>query len=317
MQKIPALHNPQVIVVCWDISSSVHTGPWAAHSGCGVSRMAPIPGKGSCAPSRLSATSPSNEAVKCTCGRHARRHQFLSSDEASGTESAKENQSDVTESPQHEAKIMFPSPISSEPWAWGGVQPCWGTQPAMGNTPTVAQRLWQGRQLPSPRWAPCEPMVVASCLAKTQVTLQRALPWFAVDFPSLWRCPCPLSWRRGALSSQVSETGRGGMRGAQLKSNYGFRCLSLLYWIAFQLQRQALRSLRGEAILTDGGHKMLVSPCSCIRVKMKRQDKQLGWVPPLNAHVVKTKQHIPAPGPASLPVPVRTHGGLQCLPTHP
>lgn len=78
----------------------------------------------------------------------------------------------------------------------------------------------------------------------------------------------------------------------------------------------ALRSLRGEAIPTDGGQQMLVSPCNCIRVRIKRQVEQLGCVPLLQAHAVKTKQHVPASDPAGLSVPVGTEGGFRCLPTH-
>jgi len=77
------------------------------------------------------------------------------------------------------------------------------------------------------------------------------------------------------------------------------------------VQKLAIRRL----IPTDGGQETVISPCGFIRVKMKRQDEQLGWVSPLHALVVKANEHVS--GLVSFPVPMGIQGGLRCLSTHP
>lgn len=52
----------------------------------------------------------------------------------------------------------------------------------------------------------------------------------------------------------------------------------ILNGLQVQVQRLTLWNLKGEAILTDGGQKTVVSPYRCIRVETNRQDEQLGWV---------------------------------------
>lgn len=82
---------------------------------------------------------------------------------------------------------------------------------------------------------------------------------FFVIFLS-WHCPFPLSWRGGGLSPQVSKTGRAGKSGAKLKSNYGFSCLRLFFQVGLEVQRLALKDLRGEANPADGGQERLLCP---------------------------------------------------------
>ena len=112
-------------------------------------------------------------------------------------------------------------PISLFSWAWAGIQPCWGTQPSPGNTPMVVSDCGEGHSCLLPEawgwWAPCKTMAVCSHLIKMHMIVKRALPWFWADFPPVWRRLCPLSWKWGELSSQVSETGTGGKSFAWLK----------------------------------------------------------------------------------------------------
>lgn len=112
----------------------------------------------------------------------------------------------------------------------------------------------QGAGLPvSPRWW-------VHAWKKNQMIVRRGFSLFAVDFLSLRLCPFPLFWKRGGLNLQVNKTGRAGKSGAKLRSNYGFSCPRLFYQVGLEVQRLALKNLRGEAIPTDGGQEMLVCP---------------------------------------------------------